>query len=126
MRNINDMTVQTSLSSGPEDTRTALISPTGATTNGNGIPEIKQIYGSGEQEIKSEEDDDDDDDDNYVEKYSIGHKRPGPRRRSCPWCSNRKCSHCRCEGFSRCDHSNNEPCKRVRYYIHIYTYVIVL
>jgi hypothetical protein len=42
-------------------------------------------------------------------------KRPGPRRKSCPWCNNRKCTHCRCESFARCDHTSNEPCKRERY-----------
>jgi hypothetical protein len=41
--------------------------------------------------------------------------KPGPRRKSCPWCSNRKCNHCRCESYARCDHSDSEPCKRVRY-----------
>jgi hypothetical protein len=44
-----------------------------------------------------------------------GGERPGPRRKSCPWCNNRKCTHCRCDSYARCDHSRNEQCKRVRY-----------
>jgi hypothetical protein len=39
----------------------------------------------------------------------------GGKGKLCPWCSLKKCTHCRCGSYVKCDHGPNEPCKRVRY-----------
>ena len=75
---------------------------------------LPQVISAIDGEPEEEENEDEED-----ETYTAGvrnkvddKQRPGPRRKSCQWCNNRKCTHCRCESFSRCDHSNNEQCKR--------------
>jgi hypothetical protein len=55
------------------------------------------------------------DEDDFEEGKSGKNCDKASRKKSCMWCNNRKCNHCRCSGYDRCDHSSNEPCKRGKY-----------
>ena len=42
-------------------------------------------------------------------------KKPGPQRKACKFCGEAYCSHCRCRGYSLCDHLPGSQCSRTRY-----------